>query len=236
MTEHARQLHELVSHAPFSRDMAAAACRILFGAPEAEQPELFVRFLLEYKYTKTDASMQIEPYFTQEDMDLYYNVCLQLQDQWLEALQSAYSDEKEFHRALWQNICTLSNQKLRTMMVLVCAETVQLPYLAPSRTALGDHFTAESFRAAAEQIDPAVRGMLHHILHQDYPQVDQDAAALLPLLDACSTQEEKVVLLTMMFLSVHKKIEETELRNFLDEVTSLATDALIRETEEEYEG
>ena len=78
--------------------------------------------------------------------------------------------------------------------------------------------------------------MLHHILHQDYPQVDQDAAALLPLLDACSTQEEKVVLLTVMFLSVHKKIEETELRNFLGELTSLATDALIRETEEEYEG
>ena len=236
MTEHAKQLHELISHAPFSRDVAAAACRILFDAPEAEQPDLFCRFLLGYKYTKTDGSMQIEPYFTQEDMDLYHNVCLQLLDQWTEELQAVYSDEKEFHRALWQKIRTLSNQKLRTMMVLVCAETDRLPYLASSRTALGDPFTTESFQAAANQMDPAVVGMVHRILDQEYPRVSQDAAALLPFLDACKTQKEKVVLLTIMFLSVHNKMQLNEFRGSLHEAAARSLEELIQETEEEYDG
>jgi len=236
MTEHAKRLHELAAPALSDRQLAAAAYRLILDAPEEEQADLFYRYLLEHKYTAFDGDRVSEPLCSNGDGSVDPELCTQLLDQWLNEPEETNLSEKEFHAALWAKISRLSHESLRTAMVFACAEHPSLPRLSPARTAIGDGYTPESIKAAAEQMDPLLPGLVSHILNQDYEKVSQDAAALLPLLDACSDRQEQVVLLTIMFLAVHEKIRLSEFRKMLHAAADKAMEQMIREATEEWDG
>ena len=235
MTEHAKRLHELAADAFADRELASAACRTILDAPEAEQPDLFFRYLLEHKYTTSDEERPADS--TRSDGSRTDpDHCTRLLEQWLNELDTPDCSEEDFHAALWAKIRSLSHDALRIDMVFACGEHPLLPRLASSRTALGDPYTAESMQTAVEQMDPLLPGLTSHILNQEYNLVSQDAAALLPLLDACRGRQEQVVLLTAMFLGVHEKLRLSHFRDMLHAAADRAMAQMIREATEEWEG
>lgn len=214
MTEHALRLHELMSHANKSRDVASPACRIILEAPAAEQGDLFHRFLLASKYEESDGNRIVIPCFSQEDTDLYHPACQELLTKWLRELQTEQDDEDRFYDALWQRIRDLSNPTLRAMMAAVCAESPLLPHIPPARLQQG-RLTPEAFKEATHALDPKLTLTLLHIMNQDTTYLSEDAASLLPLLDACADQQEKVVFLSAAVLGLHEKIRMTELQKMI---------------------
>ena len=236
MTEYAMRLHEMMSHTEKNHDAAAAACHMILEVPEAEQTELFYRFLLEFKYGDSDESQPAKPYFSEADTSLYYPVCQGLLQDWFKELQADARDEDAFHAALWQKIRELTNKPLQAMMAAVCAESLDLPYLSPSRLRLGAELTPEAFKAAVHALEPKVTQMIQHILNQESPHVAQDVAAFLPLLEACADRQEVVVLLSAIVLGLYEKIQLAEVKKMLRTAADRALDKMIRETMEEYDG
>lgn len=235
MTEHAKQLHDLVSHAPANHDLSGAVCSMLLEAPKAEQADLFYRYLLEYKYTHTAKSLTPEPFFSAEDEAQYAAPCKKLMKQWVTELSEGNPSEEAFHSALWQKIRDLQNPTLRAMMVAVCAENPALPRL-PSASVEDEAVTSdEGFRLAVESMDPIPVALVGHLMNRPRETVSQDAAALLPLLERCGTRQEKIALLTLMFLAVHEELKLAEFRRMLAEAADRAMDDLIREATEEWE-
>lgn len=204
MTTYEKNLHKLVSHCTANANLAAAVCKLVDTAPLAEQPELFVRFLFEFRYTPTDRKCNVYEEFAGDYEKELVNAKVTL-DEFIDKSKKLSLTENEFHRKLWEFICDCSknDKRKKCLLFVACSQCKELPYVDKTKAMT---MTQKEFEEEEEQIDPVYKAKIRHIANQGFDQITEDASMFLPILDKGKNEKEKAILLSLILMSFRSKI------------------------------
>ena len=215
MTYNGECIHELVSHSDANINLCVTVYRLIENAPLEEQTQLFTQFLIEYKYTKTDLSWDTFSAFSDEKEDAQVKEAQPVLEQIVGAAKKKPSAQ-EVNAEIWMQISNKTNhpdEKGRIALLFCCAKSKSLPYVDTSNLAIA---TTEQLSEQLDKMDPVIVGMVSHISGLGMDKVSEDASLYVPLLDQCQNLEEKVALLTLMFIKFRDKAIGDPLRSLFD--------------------
>ena len=205
MTLFETQINRLCSRCKADINLIAAATKLIDNAPEAERISLFVRFLYLFRYTPTDESESVFEEFTGTAYrkDLFRATVNT--NTFIDKMKDRGLCEEQFYADLLNFIQeeTQNDIQKRVLYFAACARNDDLPYINPKRIMT---MSSDELQSAEKQLDPLYEAMIRRVVSKDFDQITELASAYIPILELGTTEEEKALILTSMFIHFRRKL------------------------------
>lgn len=215
MTIYETSMHQMVAHCKADVNLAVAACKLIEMAPQNEQVDLFVQFMYEFRYTKSDHTSSVYEEFP-DDCAKDLSKAKMLIKRFLDNNNNNGLSEYDYHNAVWDYICKESNndKRKKARLMVACSLNKNLPYIDRNKAMT---MTQEQFNEEIASIDPISTAKIRHIANADFTQITEDASMFMPILEKGKDTHEKALLLSLILIAFQSKMIPSSLSDLLDD-------------------
>ena len=211
-----QKIKELCSTAAADINLCRVAYSIIDNAPKEEKPALFEAFIIGYRNTPTDRSLNLPHFMDDKKKDLMLKKYGRQVDKRMLALQDMELPEEDFYRKLWDYISTtpmLPTFESRVIAFFNVVIDKRLPYYKINRSAALS-MNQEDFEANLSSIGEKNLGRMEYILSASFAQKTEQASLIVSILDSLKTFEERTVFLARLIAHFKAELHRIELRDF----------------------
>lgn len=216
MTRNEEKIKELCSSASADINLCRVAYTVIDNAPEEEKAALLEAFIIGYRNTPTDHSLDLPRFMNDKQKDLMLKKYGRQVDKRMMALQDMELPEKDFYDKLWRYLSTtpfLPTIEARVIGLYNCVIDKRLPYYAINRSAALS-MDQENFEALIASIGEKNLSRMEFILNTDFDQKTEQASLIVAMMDSLKTFEERTVFLARVIAHYKAELHRMKLRDF----------------------
>lgn len=216
MTRNEEKIKELCSSASADINLCRVAYTVIDNAPEEEKPKLLEAFIIGYRNTPTNHSLDLPRFMDDKKKDLMLKKYGRQVDKRMMALQDMELPEKDFYERLWRYLSTtpfLPTFEARVVGLYNCVIDKRLPYYAINRGAALS-MDQEDFESLIASIGEKNLGRMEFILNTDFDQKTEQASLIVAMMDSLKTFEERTVFLARVIAHFKAELHRMKLRDF----------------------
>ena len=215
MTRNEEKIKELCFRASADIHLCRVAYTVIDNAPEEEKPTLLEAFIIGYRNSPDNHSLELPHFMDNKRKDLLLKKYGHRVDDKMIALQNMDLPKKDFYAKLWKYLSTtpfLSTMEARVIGLYNCVIDKRLPYYAINRRAALS-MEQEDFEALIDSIGEEKLGRMEFILNADFNQKTEQASLLVAMMDSLKTFEERTVFLARVIAHFKAELHRMELRD-----------------------
>ena len=216
MTRNEEKIKELCSSASADINLCRVAYTVIDNAPEEEKATLLEAFIIGYRNTPTNHSLDLPCFMDDKKKDLMLKKYGRQVDKRMMALQNMELPEKDFYDKLWRYLSTtpfLPTFEARVIGLYNCVIDKRLPYYAINRSA-SLSMDQEEFEAHLTSIGEKKLGRMEYILNADFDQKTEQSSLIVAMMDSLRTFEERTVFLARVSAHFKAELHRMKLRDF----------------------
>jgi len=200
MTNAERIIHEMAAHSAADMRLCGAAYRIISAEPTEKQNDLFVRTLLEYRFTPTSGDWEL-PEICSKREEIKSFVKMRSEYETLkEELKGEFTDPVQFNAEMWRRISDegkYPNQIDRFTLMEHCATDEFMPRLATPAVPVSE----EDFSRLKKEIAQITILKAKAVSCLCGRHSIETAAYMLNLIDSCENEAERVAMMSIVLNS-----------------------------------
>lgn len=222
MKSNEEKIKELCSAAEADIRLCWVVYTIIDKAPEVEKAALLESFIIGYKNTPSDHSLELPHFMSNKQKNNLLKRYGRQVDKRMVTIQNMGLSENAFYEKLWKYISTtpaLPTFESRVIALYNCVIDERLPYYKVDHSAAltMEQEVYESFIAS---IGDRNLGRMKFILKADFSQRTEQASLIMQMIDACESFEERTVFLSRVIACLKTEFQRMELRNFASVLNS----------------